>query len=277
MEFGVWIRGARLEARRRLRPVTSGIGATWSRVDSALTPIVSRITRLLFYLLLVPVRLIVLLLDLVRWTHARASAAITFLARIVTPVAAVAFVAAAAAIALGVSQFVDYRGVAVGEPQYTGEVGTVARVPLTEVETTGSAHAYAMLPFAALALALIALAAVRDWRYGRALSLVGAVGIAIALLIDLPNGLDAGRAGLAYIGSDAHLLEGFWAQLASCATLVLCGLLLSAYARRAQASRGRQAERVRQEVQRRSARQLDAGGPVHSSVSAGSVGPEPGI
>jgi hypothetical protein len=60
---------------------------------------------------------------------------------------------------------------------------------------------------------------------------VGLAGVALSLLVDLPQGLDAGRAGLAYEGTRAELLEGFWAQLSAAATLALCGPLLVWYAR----------------------------------------------
>ena len=80
--------------------------------------------------------------------------------RTVTPVRTLAFVCAGASVALAASQFVDYRGVAVGAPAYEGEIGTVAPAPLTGLETAGSAHAYALVPLAAIAL-LLAVATAR--------------------------------------------------------------------------------------------------------------------
>jgi hypothetical protein len=62
----------------------------------------------------------------------------------------------------------------------------------------------------------------------------------VALAIDLPRGLDAGRPGLAFSGSEAELLQGFWAEVAYSAVLVLCGGLLAHYSRGvAPARRGR--------------------------------------
>jgi hypothetical protein len=57
------------------------------------------------------------------------------------------------------------------------------------------------------------------------------------MAIDLPQGLDAGRPGLAFSGSDAVLLQGFWAEVACSATLMLCGGLLAVYSRGVSAER----------------------------------------
>ena len=136
-----------------------------------------------------------------------------FLARVVTPVNAVAVVAAAAAIGLAVSQFFDYRGLAIDSTQYGGELGGVVSAPITELETAGSAHLFALVPLAVAALVLIALTALGRWRLGRAVALLGVVGIAVTLLIDLPQGLEEGRTGISYLGTEPQLLEGFWAQI----------------------------------------------------------------
>ena len=55
--------------------------------------------------------------------------------------------------------------------------------------------------------------------------------IAIALIIDLPKGLDEGAAAIAYDGAEASLLEGFWLQIATGAVLIASGLLLPRYLR----------------------------------------------
>jgi hypothetical protein len=78
----------------------------------------------------------------------------------------------------------------------------------------------------AVAIALLALVSGR-WRLARLVSLVGAIGIAVSLAIDLPKGLDAGTAGSAFAGAEATMTEGFYVQLSSCAVLVLCGWLLA--------------------------------------------------
>jgi hypothetical protein len=77
------------------------------------------------------------------------------------------------------------------------------------------------------------------WRLGRGIALLGVVGIAVSLIVDLPKGLDEGIPGIAYSGASAEVLEGFWAQLASSATLVVLGLLLGAYVRDASGARAR--------------------------------------
>ena len=233
------IKGTALETRRRLRPITNPLTAGLARA----APYIS---GALMLLVRIPVGLIAILLDVTQdvagWTRARvgpAAAGVSFwLARMVTPVRALAVVVIAAAVALAASQFVDYRGVAVGEDQYQGEVGTVAPVPLTDLKATGSAHLYAMVPLAVIAIALVPLTVRGRWRLGRAISLIGLIGIAVGLLIDAPEGLDAGRAGISYLGTDAHLIEGFWAQMASSGTLVLCGLLLGLYVKQASAHEG---------------------------------------
>ena len=157
----------------------------------------------------------------------------------VTPARALAFVAIAAAGFLIASQFVDYHGVAVSVPQYAGEIGTIADAPLTDLETTGSAHLYLLgvAGLAAIALAVITLRG--RWRLGRVIGLIGLAGIAVTLLIDLPQGLDAGRAGVSYQDSEARLIEGFWAQLAACAALFVCGPLLGRYVRLTAEATGR--------------------------------------
>ena len=230
------IKGTALETRRRLRPVTDPLTAGLARA----APYIS---GALMLLVRIPVGLIAILLDVIQdvaaWARARigpAAAGVSFwLARMVTPVRALAVVVIAAAVALAASQFVDYRGVAVGEDQYQGEVGTVAPVPLTDLKATGSAHLYAMVPLAVIAIALVPLTVRGRWRLGRAISLIGLIGIAVGLLIDAPEGLDAGRAGISYLGTDAHLIEGFWAQMAASGTLVLCGLLLGLYVKQTSA------------------------------------------
>jgi hypothetical protein len=151
----------------------------------------------------------------------------------IPPQTVVAAVGAVAAICLGISQFVDYRGVAVGPGQYEAGYGLVAPPPQTETATAGSAHAYVLLPLALVALALIWLTLDRRWWLGRAIALLGMIGVAVSLLIDMPKGLDEGTAGIAYLGTEVELLEGFWAQLVSSATLAAMGLLLASYVRRA--------------------------------------------
>jgi hypothetical protein len=148
--------------------------------------------------------------------------------RYATPERVLVLVIAAAGGLLIYSQFVAYRGVEVGQPDYS-QVNTIAPPPQTDRIDAGEAHAYVLIPLAAIAvlLAVVALLTGR-WRLGRLVSLIGLIGIAISLAIDLPKGLDAGTAGTAFAGAKATMTEGFYAQLACSAVLVLCGWVLSA-------------------------------------------------
>jgi hypothetical protein len=152
--------------------------------------------------------------------------------RVVTPERAVAAVVVAAALVLGASQFVDYRGVEIGAPAYA-DVQAVAPAPQTDRETTGSVHGYAMLPVAALVLLAVVLTLRGRWRAARIISALGLLAIAVSLLHDARRGLEEGPAALTYEGAHAVLIEGFWLQLISAAVLVITGLLLARYARAA--------------------------------------------
>jgi len=210
-----------------------------SGAASPLAAVAHTVSRGLMALVRIPAALIATLLDLAEDALAAlrdralpaAADAVDYAAWRVRPAGTIALVAAAAALALGASQFVDYRGIAVGGPQYEGEVGTVAPVPFTELEKTGSAHLYLMVPLAIAALVLVELTRRGRWRMGRAVSAIGLVGLAVSLAIDAPAGLDAGGTEVAYSGADPRLIEGFWAQVASSATLVVCGLMLAAQVR----------------------------------------------
>jgi hypothetical protein len=116
------------------------------------------------------------------------------------------------------------------------------------------------VPLGVLALLLIWATARGRWRLGRAVSLVGVAAIAVALLVDMPQALDRGGAGVAYVGTDARLLEGFWAQIAAAAVLVGCGPMLGFYARRAagEPRRGRARSRRRRPRAMRTAGTLHA-------------------
>lgn len=166
------------------------------------------------------------LLDALEWAQRR-----------VRPAHGVAAVCLAAALALAGSQLLDYRGVTVATSSYA-EVEAVASAPEVDRERPGAAHGWAMLPLAAAALAMTALALRGRWRVARLLSAVGVAVIAISLLVDVPRGLDERGAALAYEGTDAVLLAGFWAQLAAGAVLLVGGPLLAAHLRPGQ-ERGR--------------------------------------
>jgi hypothetical protein len=237
-ELGMRVRGTALETRRLLRPVVAPVRALAGWVAPY-------ITRALLFVIQVLAALIALLSELgtvlVRWLVARttalASATWELAQRYVTPMPTVAFVGVAAAVGLGVSQFFDYHGVAVDVPNYAGEVGVVAPAPVTGTATAGSAHLWILLPLAAAAAVLVIATYRGRTRLAGAVALCGLLGIAVTLAIDLPQGLDAGRPGLAFSGAQAELLEGFWAELACSAVLILCGGLLALYSRDVASSR----------------------------------------
>ncbi len=192
---------------------------------------------------------------LVAWCLARVDS----VSAAVRPEPAVAAVAAGCCLALAASQFVAYSGIAVDAPAYGGQIGRVAPAPIAGAEDTGTAHAYLMIPVAAVALFLTAATLRGRWRLGRLVALCGLIAVLVSLLVDLPQGIDAGDTGLAYGGSEARLLEGFWAQLAAGAVLLFCGVLLGQLVkrshgghepvRRAQTREERRAERQRRRVE----------------------------
>jgi hypothetical protein len=143
---------------------------------------------------------------------------------VVTPQRAICGMTIAAAACLVVSQFASYRGVEIGQPAYAGL--PAASPPTVGVKTAGEAHSYVLIPIALIA-AIVATMALRTGRrgLGRVLIALGALGIAVILLVDLPAGLDAGAQSSRFAGATAVLDDGFYAELAAAAGLVLGGLL----------------------------------------------------
>src|SRR3954447_6481650 len=237
---------------RRLRPVFAPV----ARFASWIAP---RVTGALMFLVKLFAALIALISELgavggrwlAEWTWGISGATGRAARRHVTPLSTVAFVGIAAAVGLGVSQFFDYHGVAVGAPDYAGEVGSVAAAPIVGTKTAGSAHLWVLIPVAVAAVLLIVGAYRGDRRLAGAAAGLGLLGLAVAIAIDLPQGLDAGRAGLAFSGSQAELLEGFWAEVACSVVLMLCGGLLALYSRgMASERRGRRPAVPRERVMR---------------------------
>lgn len=149
----------------------------------------------------------------------------TRLSGVVTPQRAIGGLIVAVGAALVASQFVDYRGVEIGQPGYAG-LPDVAHPPTVEVKRAGAAHAYLLVPIGIAAALLGLLAARRDRRrLGLAVAALGLVAIAAILLVDLPDGLDTGAQSSRFAGATAVLEDGFYAELAAAAGLVLAGLL----------------------------------------------------
>jgi len=154
-----------------------------------------------------------------------AARAATRASAVLTPRRAICAVTVAAAACLLASQFVAYRAVEVGQPGYSG-LPAIAAPPTVAARTAGQAHSYTLVPIALLAAALALLAmAPRRRRLAGVVVLLGLASLAIILLIDLPAGLDAGSQGSRFAGAHAVLDDGFYAELAAAAGLVVGGLL----------------------------------------------------
>ena len=221
-------------AGKVLGPLITALAPAGRAAANGLSRAAPYISKTLMFAIRLPVALIAigldLVLDAVGWARTKVgplSAGVYDLAmRTVTPVRTLVVVCVGAAVALALSQFADYRGIAVSAPAYEGEIGTVAPAPFTDLKPAGSAHFYALIPLAAVAVLLTVATARGRWRLGRAVGLIGLVGIVLGIAVDAPQGLDAGKTGLAYLGTDARLIEGFWAQMAASATLLIAGPLL---------------------------------------------------
>jgi hypothetical protein len=149
----------------------------------------------------------------------------TLASGVVTPARAAAVVLIAAGACLVASQFIDYRGVEIGQPGYAG-LPQAAKPPTVEARTAGEAHAYLLLPLGGVAAVLGALAMRRERRgLGLLVAALGLVAIAVILLVDLPAGLDEGRQTSRFAGATAVLEDGFFAELAAAGGMVLAGLL----------------------------------------------------
>jgi hypothetical protein len=145
---------------------------------------------------------------------------------VLTPERALSCVIVASAACLLVSQFVDYRAVQVGQPGYAG-LPSAAGAPTVAAETPIDAHSYALVAVALLAGGL-GVAAARTGRrgLGRIVFLLGLIAAGVVLLVDRPAGLDLGSETSLFAGAVAVLEEGFYAELASAAGLMLGGGLL---------------------------------------------------
>jgi hypothetical protein len=230
--LGVRLRVAGQETGRRLSPLATPVAAFFSWIGRP-------VARALLFVVQLIAALIAVVLEIgqivIRWVGgALVSAAFIVVEatrRHVNPRSTVAFVGICAAVGLGVSQFFDYHGVAVDAPDYAGEIGAIAPVPITDRQTAGSAHLWILLPVAALAAVLMVAAYRGHTRLAGGVAVCGLLGLAVALAVDLPQGLEVGRPGLAFTGTEARLLEGFWAEVACSAVLILCGGLLAHYSR----------------------------------------------
>jgi hypothetical protein len=149
----------------------------------------------------------------------------TRVSAVVTPRRAIGTVIVAAGACLIASQFLDYRAVEIGQPGYAG-LTSVASPPTVDIKTAGDAHSYLLAPLGLIAIMLGTLGAARDRRrLGLTVAVLGLIAIAVIVLVDLPDGLDAGAQTSRFAGAKAVLEDGFYAELAAAAGLVLAGLL----------------------------------------------------
>ncbi len=154
--------------------------------------------------------------------------------RVITPVRTLLAVAIGCAVLLGLSQFADYRGIAVGVDNFDGGVNLVAPPPEVERAEAGSAHSYAFVPAAVVAIGILGIATrTRRWRLCRLAALIGVAAVVVAIVVDRPTGLDEGAVAESFSGVQASLLGGFWAQIFSAAGLAATSLLLGRELRRA--------------------------------------------
>jgi len=247
----------RRRRKRRLRPDLSGLReasgsgarATVRQARPGVGRMLGRVGRLLAWLLALVLRLAGLveqvLFAVFDTLLAVGERLLAFGERVVTPQRMLVFVIAASGGLLIYSQFVAYRGVEVGQPDYS-QVSSIAPAPQTDRIDAGAAHAYLLIPVAVLAIGIaVAALATGRWKLGRLVALLGLVGVAISLAIDLPKGLDAGTAGTSFAGAHATLTEGFYAQIFASAALILCGWALAAQLRSSKAPEGRRRGRSR--------------------------------
>jgi len=161
---------------------------------------------------------------LLRRASALSIRAATRASAVLTPRRAVCGVIVASALCLIVAQFVDFRSVEIGQPGYAGLVA--AAPPTVAAKTPADVHSYVLIPIALLAAAAGAMALSPKRRgLGRVVVALGLLSIAVILLVDLPAGLDEGAQATRFSGATAVLENGFFAQLAAAAGLVLGGLL----------------------------------------------------
>ncbi len=143
---------------------------------------------------------------------------------VITPRRAIAGVVLASAVCLIVSQFVSYRSVEIGQAGYSGL--PAAAPPTVASKSAGEAHFYLLVPVALLAAAVAAATVRSDRRgLGRIVIGLGLLSLLVIGLVDLPSGLDAGAEASRFSGATAVLEDGFYAEVAAAAGLVVGGLL----------------------------------------------------
>src|SRR4051794_18167588 len=133
--------GARRSSTRGLRATAARTGPAWHRARSRAAAAGRRAQPRIDWLVTLVPRAILWAGRTLAAFGGTLAAVSTRLSRVITPERGIAAVICCSAACLGVSQFVTYRGVEVGEPQYLGVSG-IAPPPQTDRIDAGAAHAY---------------------------------------------------------------------------------------------------------------------------------------
>jgi hypothetical protein len=224
--IGDWTRAADRRLNRALLRAWPSLAAAGRRARAACAPAARWSGRRLRPLAARLFRLLSALERRLLRAAAWAQRAATRASAVLTPQRAICLTILASAACLLVAQFVDYRAVEIGQPGYAGL--PAASPPTVAGESAGQAHAYLLVPVALLA-GILALVAARNERrrgLGRIVFALGLLVLAVALLIDMPAGLDASAEAVRFSGAEAILHDGFYGELAAAAGLMLGGALL---------------------------------------------------
>ena len=208
------------------RKVDRAANRAIERADPLLATAASLLWRALRPLLVVIFRALAIIETGLRRAGGSAARAATAASRVVTPRRALGLTIAATGVAVVASQFLDYHGVQIGQPGYAGLPQVVAAPPTVDLQRAGAAHSWLLVPLGAIGvLCGLATTSRRGARAAFVAALAGAVSLAIVLLVDLPNGLDAGAQTSRFAGASAVLEQGFYAELASAGAMLMAGLL----------------------------------------------------
>ena len=221
---GVALKQGAGETQKRAQKAAPGLA---KRALAILVVVFGVFFDLLAFVLNVAIAIGRFLIGPVRTALSRARQVLDAASRALTPARALTLAVAGGIVLLAVSQFSDYRSIAIGNDNYAGDIQTVAPAPEVDRKEAGSAHSYVLVPIAVLCLPLLLLALRGRWRLCRVIALAGAAAIVVGLVIDRPAGLDVGERALAYQDARASLLGGFYAQLFAGLLLVASSLMLS--------------------------------------------------
>jgi len=219
-----WTRRVDRAVARRIEIVRPVASRRLRRLGSAALRLAKRVGRRLRPLAVFVLRVFSRGERVLRRAVAASTRAATRASATITPRRAVAGLVLASAVCLVVSQFISYRSVEIGQPGYAGL--TSAAPPTVGAKTAGEAHAYLLVPVA-LAAALVAALTMRSQRrgLGRVVIALGLLSLLVIGLVDLPSGLDDSAQSSRFSGATAVLEEGFYAEVAAAAGLLIGGLL----------------------------------------------------